>query len=204
MDVQMPIKDGLETTQYIREHINGSIPIIALTANAIKGEAEKCLSAGMNDFISKPFDEEKLIQVIAKWLGNEYYLDEKNDFIYNSNLIYDLSKLKAISRGNNDFVDKMISLFIEEIPISMNSMLEALNQYDYPKIQAIAHRLKPSIHNMGIEHIALGLGELEIMAKNAVAEKDYPELDALVINSAKQLKEVLNQLNKHKESGEDW
>ena len=206
MDLQMPVKDGLETTQYIREYLDKTIPIIALTANAIKGEAERCLSAGMNDFISKPFDEEKLIQIVAKWIGDENAQKVDIELLKGTDteVLYDLTKLKAISRGNNDFVDKMVSLFMEEIPVSMNSMLEAFNNYDYPKIQAIAHRLKPSIHNMGIESVALGLGRLELLAKEAEPNKDYTELDALVINSAKQLKLVIEQLKQRKEMGEDW
>ena len=71
MDVQMPGKDGLETTRYIRSHMDSSIPIIALTANAFKEEEERCMQAGMNDFISKPFDEEQMIQLIARWLGSQ-------------------------------------------------------------------------------------------------------------------------------------
>lgn len=204
MDVQMPVKDGLETTQFIREHLDKTIPIIALTANAIKGEAERCLTAGMNDFISKPFDEEKLIQLVAKWLGNE--IAPADNTVSNveteQTLLYDLTKLKAISRGNNEFVDKMIALFVEEIPISMNAMLEALNESDYLKIQSIAHRLKPSIQNMGIENV--DFGKIEMMSKDAEPNKDYPELDALVISSAKKLKEVLIQLKIQKEKGEDW
>ncbi len=68
MDMQMPVMNGLEATEIIRRDINPHIPIIALTANAIKGEAEKCLQAGMNDYVSKPFEEEHLINTMIKWL----------------------------------------------------------------------------------------------------------------------------------------
>src|SRR5581483_565812 len=68
MDMQMPIMDGLEATRYIRANINTAIPIIALTANTAKGEKEKCLLAGMNDYLNKPYEEDALIQCIKKWL----------------------------------------------------------------------------------------------------------------------------------------
>lgn len=68
MDMQMPVMDGLEATRIIRNGINTLVPIIALTANAIKGESEKCYAAGMNDFISKPFEENQLVAMMAKWL----------------------------------------------------------------------------------------------------------------------------------------
>ena len=68
MDMQMPFMDGLEATQIIRKHINKKIPIIALTANDIRKEKDRCVQAGMNDFLMKPFDEKELVSVINKWL----------------------------------------------------------------------------------------------------------------------------------------
>ena len=68
MDIQMPVMNGYEATAKLRQSGN-QIPIIALTANAIKGENEKCLAAGMNDYISKPFKEEDFLRTIARWLG---------------------------------------------------------------------------------------------------------------------------------------
>jgi two-component system, sensor histidine kinase len=71
MDVQMPEMDGLEATGIIRDQIDSHLPIIALTANAFKSDSEKCLEAGMNEFLAKPFREEQLVQVIAMMLEKE-------------------------------------------------------------------------------------------------------------------------------------
>lgn len=68
MDLQMPILNGYESTIIIREKLQLSTPIIALTANVIEGEREKCINIGMNDYLSKPFDEEQLLEILAKWL----------------------------------------------------------------------------------------------------------------------------------------
>jgi two-component system, sensor histidine kinase len=68
MDMQMPFMDGLEATRIIRKHINKKVPIIALTANEIKHEKGRCVQAGMNDFLMKPFDERELVSIINKWL----------------------------------------------------------------------------------------------------------------------------------------
>lgn len=71
MDCQMPEMDGFETTQKIRAHISDrikDIPIIALTANAMPGDKEKCLQVGMNDYLSKPLKKEMLAETLAKWL----------------------------------------------------------------------------------------------------------------------------------------
>jgi CheY-like chemotaxis protein len=68
MDLQMPISNGYNASEIIRQKLKLNIPIIALTANVIKGEKEKCFKVGMNDYLSKPFDEEQFLEIISKWL----------------------------------------------------------------------------------------------------------------------------------------
>ena len=68
MDIQMPEMDGYEATRSIREHGFHEIPIIAMTANAMKGDRELCLDAGMNDYISKPIKRDVVFQVLERWL----------------------------------------------------------------------------------------------------------------------------------------
>jgi len=72
MDIQMPGLDGIETTRRIRGSSHGAtatdVPVIALTAHAIKGNRDKCLNAGMNDYISKPFDSTRFAETITRWL----------------------------------------------------------------------------------------------------------------------------------------
>jgi PAS domain S-box-containing protein len=70
MDLQMPVTNGYTASEIIRQKLKLDVPIIALTANVIKGEKEKCLKVGMNDYLSKPFDEEQFLEIISKWLDN--------------------------------------------------------------------------------------------------------------------------------------
>ena len=76
MDIQMPVMGGIEATQIIRNELNISTPIIALTANAIKGESEKYINAGMNSYISKPFNHSELFNTILELINCEeiYYV----------------------------------------------------------------------------------------------------------------------------------
>jgi CheY-like chemotaxis protein len=71
MDVQMPELDGLEATQEIRDRGLKNIPIVAMTANAMKGDREKCIESGMNDYIAKPIKREIVFEIIEKWLHRE-------------------------------------------------------------------------------------------------------------------------------------
>jgi len=70
MDLQMPVMDGLEATRIIRREIDPNIPIIALTANALEGDDQACLDAGMNAYIPKPYDERVLIEALVLWTTN--------------------------------------------------------------------------------------------------------------------------------------
>ena len=71
MDVQMPVMNGYEATAVLRQHLGLTVPIIALTANAIKGERGKCLAAGMNDYLTKPFQEASLVKMVYDWIIGE-------------------------------------------------------------------------------------------------------------------------------------
>lgn len=165
MDVQMPVLNGLDATRIIREEVNRFIPIIALTANAIKGEADKCLNAGMNDYVTKPFEEDTLINLIAKWLGEDISgLPQNQPIVMQSTPsapLYDLSILERISSGNGTFVKKMITLFIKQGPADSALLQEAFGQKDYARLRSVAHRMKPSIDNMGITGIKETIRELE-------------------------------------------
>jgi len=159
MDVQMPGIDGLEATRQIRETLN-STPIIALTAFAFKGDNQKCFDVGMNDYLSKPFEEVQLLEIVSRWLNKASTIAEKNINEIKSPL-YNLSKIENIGRGKKEFTDKMVRFFINQTPVSLKELNEAYANHDFLKISQIIHRIKPSIDNMGIVCIKDELNELE-------------------------------------------
>lgn len=195
MDLQMPIMNGYEATKHIRLKLNHSIPIIALTANAIKGEKENCLEAGMNDYISKPFKEHDLIQAILKLISstkNHSALSDHTKFDnYHKPATYDLSILLQMSRNDHQFVNKMIQLFCDDLPFQIEQIKEGIQQRNTQIIAAKAHRLKPSATNLGMPAITQKLKQIEAIAKH---EKFTDHLVSLTISCMEDLENSRLQL----------
>ncbi|MFZ4058452.1 MAG: PAS domain S-box protein, partial [Ferruginibacter sp.] len=170
MDIQMPVMDGIEATRIIRKSFSVTLPLVALTANALKGDNEKYLEAGMNDYLSKPFKEEELLRIVSIWLGKGKAIvaQPKFDQPIDENKLYDLSKLKEISKGNAAFVNKMIALFLEQIPSTVAEIKEGFVQDDFDRIYALAHRIKPTIDNLNIHSLKTEIRSIEEFAKNKV------------------------------------
>jgi len=193
MDVQMPMMDGIEATKIIRESISKTLPVIALTALALKGDESRFRAAGMNDYLSKPFEENQLLHVISHWLGNEKSLLNKELVMEKKETaeLYDLSKLHEIAKGNQSFVDKMVNMFIEQGPASVKEILDAHKIKDLTTVSKVAHRMKTSINNMGIASLKKEITEIELLA-----EKNEPSehLDTLISKLEKVTAEVVNKL----------
>jgi PAS domain S-box-containing protein len=166
MDIQMPVMDGFEATKAIRlgDGPGNTIPIIALTANATRKDIEKCLDAGMNDCIPKPFTPEDLFRMLFKYstfvrAGRAMNppkpievkeavktvsasTDELEDI--------DLSYLKKVSGGNQEFISEMITTFIDTIPKSLEEIRNNLNSKDWSSLAKSVHKIKPSLTMMGL------------------------------------------------------
>ena len=116
----MPILSGGETTRIIREELKMDTPIIAVTANALQSEKTKCLANGFNDYSTKPFEEEELIQSIYNQITREKSIQfqpksSKKITREDSNELYDLSILKKMS-NDSAFISKMLQIFITTTP----------------------------------------------------------------------------------------
>lgn len=182
MDIQMPVMDGYQATQLIREELHINTPVIAMTAHALAGEKEKCIQAGMNDYLSKPFKEKELLIKIARWgKGN----------IPHSKKIIDLSFLMSQTRNNSAFIIEMINLFKNQNPKETAALKEAIAKIDYPEIYKITHTIRNttgffglnklvgddllSIEKLakletGIEEIKQQFAKVETVCKRAVEE----------------------------------
>jgi CheY-like chemotaxis protein len=165
MDIQMPELDGYAATERIRFELNLQIPIIAMTAHALAGEKEKCLGAGMDDYISKPLNEEQLYKLINKHARKE-----------NGNLvspIIDLGYLKSLSKGDEEFEKNMVRSFSQQIPEELNDLNMAIGQKDYARVKAIAHTMKSTVSFLGLQKLTPLLQQLEQDAEN---KRDFTEI----------------------------
>lgn len=200
MDIQMPIMDGVEATIYIREKLNNKTPIIALTANAFKHDIDLYLKKGMNDFITKPYDEQDFFRKIEHVLSLSYdvlkiekpeFGDEEVSKVKNP--LYDLSQLKQMSRGNDAFVNKMIEIFIKLTEENTTNFKEALANDDIERVKKLAHKIKPSIDQMGIISLKEVVRSVE---KFDEASGNKQELSSAVEIICNTLQKVSNELTK--------
>lgn len=162
MDIQMPEMDGVEATQHIRGEMGVDTPIIALTANAFKHDIDLYLSIGMNDFITKPYDEQDFFFKVEHTLSlhaASSKLGKKPQAAVPT--LYDLAYLEQVSRGNTEFVRKMAVIFCEMMATETKAMEEALAKEELGALQKIVHKLKPSIDHMGIASLRDPIRELE-------------------------------------------
>ncbi|AMR30126.1 hypothetical protein A0256_01185 [Mucilaginibacter sp. PAMC 26640] len=166
MDIQMPVLNGFETTKQLREK-NTPIPIIALTAAAIKGERDRCIEAGMNDYITKPFREEEFLKTISKWINAP--IEKTAGYIQlNEQPLYELTKLKEISRGNEVFVKRMVDIFCTQTPLLVKDMVSAYQDGKMDQMAAAAHQLKPSVENLNIHDLKRIVKSIEDIGNHRV------------------------------------
>lgn len=155
MDVQMPVMDGYEATQAIRNMPppSNSVPVIALTANVTKNDVDKCLAAGMNDYLSKPFSPHDLYQKLFEELKLVPSKLVKPKPIRLQKRAFDLSYLKSVSGNNETFIKEMVETFVQSIPQSLKDLEKAMEQYDSEKLTRITHQVKPSLTLLGLDSL---------------------------------------------------
>jgi signal transduction histidine kinase/ActR/RegA family two-component response regulator/uncharacterized protein YihD (DUF1040 family) len=157
MDIQMPEMDGYTATQKIRAEMQSAVPIVAMTAHAMAGEREKCLSYGMNDYLSKPVREEQLYQVLlrfAKVAGASGPVPKDGPLPTISEYRYiDLGYMREISGGDASYEKLVTEQFLELLPADLAGIETAWQQGDTATVRRLAHNLKTTISVMGLNKL---------------------------------------------------
>lgn len=207
MDIQMPEMDGMEATRQIRklaDTLKATIPIIALTANALKGDRERFLAAGMNDYLPKPFNEPNLFSIIAHNLTDMTTtttttvktplqeailpaMESTNVKLYNLTMIY------GIAGGDESFVKRMLKLFLDTMPDTLVEIQQNTEMQNWTLVSKLAHKMKSTIDSMGITSLKDIIRQIE---QNGKKGEQTELLAAQVSLVATVMRECIAQVKK--------
>jgi CheY-like chemotaxis protein len=190
MDVQMPEMGGFEATRAIRtreKHTGGHLPIVAMTAHAMKGDRERCLEAGMDAYVSKPVQAEELAQVIGEVVADS----AKRAFLPDgANAAIDMPALMARLRGDIALLKELAELFLAEQVKIQASIDDAVARRDAAALQYAAHALKGAVGNFMAKDAFQAAQQLEELGRSG----DLSEVDqvrARVDETVQKLKSAL-------------
>ena len=215
MDCQMPEMDGYAATGEIRrvEQNGKHIPIIAVTANALEGARERCLAAGMDDYLTKPFKQEQLRAVIERFLSPEATAEPSRSVGFD---IFDKMppSEKVVSRDvlisgvterlaelepdlGEEMVVMIIDLFKEDAVLRLEGMRAAFKQGNYHELEKQAHSLKGASSNIGANHLAELCEQIETQSEGEKIEESEDIFRKLEI-SFTMLLEILDEVYKER------
>lgn len=193
MDCQMPEMDGYEASRAIRAGRAGGryveVPILAMTANAMRGDKEKCLAAGMNDYISKPLDVDNLETLVVKWLrisSTSEASPVKQTAVTEQSLEADEARAPLIwdqqaalkrCRNKPERLISLLSSYVENSQQEIDALERAGTQYDLSLLAKLAHGLKGVAANMGGDQF---VRQLELLEASVRAEENFDSIDILI------------------------
>ena len=187
MDVQMPDMDGLEATHKIRQRYGlGKGPrIVAMTAFALSGDKERCLKAGMDDYLSKPFSVDQVASMVRKWCGRMKSNESKNQSSRgNATELQDAdirARLLELEQETDPaFVKELIGIFLTETPATFKRLKDAFRAKSGTTVEQLAHKLKGGSLNLGARKLAKLFERMEDLARkdlNAVTQASISAID---------------------------
>ena len=197
MDCQMPEMDGYATTRAIRQGragvANTTLPIIAMTANVMQGDREKCLAAGMDDYLSKPVDIQDLRLKLNNWLEQKAKTDQPAHRVTDSStaLISEPSdtdalpvwdKDEALSRimGKADLLAHLLQIYLDDVPAILNALEASIEAQNLQEVSSKAHALKGMAANLSAKQLQQSARDLEAAAKAADAKAVAAKLPQLL------------------------
>ena len=210
MDCQMPVLDGYDATQAIRESkagdIHKDIPIIAMTANAMRGDKERCFASGMDDYISKPIDLNLLQTVLKKWINLDNISYEEESVVITteeesekiSDLLWDKDTILKRMGNDNSLVKKVIEAFIFDVEVLVAKLKNSIDTKDTQMCKNISHSIKGSASNIAADKLSNIAKEFELFAKNEQIEllsDNYDKIQDVIQETLKILKKYIDGID---------
>jgi PAS domain S-box-containing protein len=172
MDIQMPVVDGLQAAAEIRKDGRWRhLPIIAVTAHAMKGDRERYLEAGLNDYISKPIRAATLYEVMERWAasGGQAALRAETDSSPglggDGGRPLDLAALLTQVDGNRELMSELVAIFVQDYPRQLERLKRAVGEKDARGVARAAHSLKGSASNLAAAGVVAAARRLEVMGQ---------------------------------------
>jgi CheY-like chemotaxis protein/HPt (histidine-containing phosphotransfer) domain-containing protein len=177
MDCQMPVMDGYEASRQIRiweqgRGENAHLPIVAMTANALHGDREKCLAAGMDDYLPKPIKRDALAAVLAKWLPahapaaqTDAGSDTKAGRSASNESALDMAVLSELSEMMGEGIQTVIETYLNDTPEQLREIQQALSRQDRETLGRAAHSVKSSSYSLGAMVLGRTAEALEALAR---------------------------------------
>ena len=180
----MPDMDGFETTAEIRKLEGGDrrTPIVAMTADALEGDREKCLTAGMDDYLSKPVDMKKLGDILRRW---DVTLDPSV-----------LEGLRALAEGKTELVHDVIRQYLRDAPKRLEAILQAAQNQDAKELEKASHALKGASGNIGAKAMWAVCERIEEQARAKALDKVAGPLGAVAEEFERLKKELERELER--------
>ncbi|HMM60749.1 MAG TPA: response regulator, partial [Candidatus Rifleibacterium sp.] len=176
MDCQMPMMDGFEAAQTIRggatSVLNPSVPIIAMTANAMQGDKERCIQSAMDDYIAKPVQPKDLVEKLSLWLSKEKTqpvqvaeIVQEKGMGYSDLEVFGEKELQARLMNDVALVRRIIKAFFSDTPLHVSELKLALIKKEYDDARRLAHNIKGSAANISAKALKQAATDLEALLK---------------------------------------
>ncbi len=199
MDLQMPNISGYEASKYIRTHISKDIPIIALTADVVKGTIDKCKKVGINDYVSKPFEHQVLYSKLIHYLGvtaaeNKTYKDNKQSVEEKVNVketLFNLENLRESMGNDESQINMIIEVFIDVTPEYLSELNNNYFNGNLVETAKSAHKIKSSLQMIATEPLNKTIGLIE---KYALQNKSSDKLSQLIEEFNSDIELLIEQL----------
>jgi HPt (histidine-containing phosphotransfer) domain-containing protein len=198
----MPEMDGFQATEQIRrsEGERRHTPIIAMTANALQGDRDRCLAAGMDDYLSKPVRASALAEMLQRWVGVEtaaVAADQPSPAAHDVLASEALDALRELQEpGEPSLLVEIVSIFLRDAPGRLAAIREAIQTANADALREAAHALKGSAATLGAQQVGELCSQLEQMGREGALEAAaglLPELDAAWRRAERALASVMSE-----------